>query len=300
MIRDVTESVQIEDQPRVVASLILDAETGLIRGVSMAPTAEQACAEAVDAALTRPAGPLPPEPPSRIVHRQDDAVVVTDVLVDVRLDTPPAMEGVAEPLGEAEDVFDSLLGHLAGRSQPQDPPTGGDWQHLYDLASRYCRAEPWQRWSDTELLDLEVRTGDHAGRYLAVILGQAGIQRGLALYPGTTTLDTLVDWDPTDRPRAPSGSLLFWLDSVDQVPRDFAAKAERYGWPDELPLIPFPVTVTDGVPSDLGRVAAQHLTIALASVLDLHGRSGDRRITGRLQLAEDAIGSYAIGAHESA
>jgi hypothetical protein len=107
--------------------------------------------------------------------------------------------------------------------------------------------------------------------------------------------DTLIDWHPQDGPTAPSGSLLFWLDVAGDVPEDFAAKAERYGWPDELPLVPLPLTVTDDGPSDLHRVAAQHLTVALASVHDLHGRSGGRRITGRLRLAEGAIGSYVIG-----
>jgi hypothetical protein len=275
--------------------LILDADTGLVRGVSMAPTVEQACAEAVDAALTRPAGPLPPEPPTRIVHHRDDASVVAGALADTRLGTPPAMVGVTGALGEAEDIFDSLLGHLAGRSQPNDLPSGSDWGHLYAQASRYCRVEPWQRWSDTDPLDLEVRTADATSRYLAIVLGQAGIQRGLALYPGTTIPDSLVDWHPEDGPVAPSGSLLFWLDVPDEIPEDFAAKAERYGWPDELPLVPLLVTATDYGPADLDRVTTRHLTVALAAVLDLHGHNDDRRITGSLRLAEEAIGSYAIG-----
>ena len=250
MIRDVSTSVQIAEQPHVMAALIVDADTGLVRGVSMAATVDQACAEAVDSALNRPAGPLPAEPPGRIVHHQDHTAVVAETLTGVRLGTPPTMVGVPGPLGEAEDVFDSLLGHLVGRGQPNDPPTGTDWRNLYAQAARYCRAEPWHRWSDAEPLALQINTPDHACDYLAVVLGQAGIQRGLAVYPGTTIPAPPVDY-PQDGPPAPSGSLLFWLDPPDEVPEDVVAKAERYGWPDELPLVPLPVTITDDRPSDL-------------------------------------------------
>lgn len=78
------------------------------------------------------------------------------------------------------------------------------------------------------------------------------------------------------------------------MPEEFAAKAHRYDWPHELPFVPLPLTVTDEGSSDLGRVTAHHLTLALAAVVQLDG-SGSRRITGRLPLDEDAIGSYTIG-----
>ena len=65
--------------------------------------------------------------------------------------------------------------------------------------------------------------------YLAIVLGQAGIRRGLAVYPGTTCSDPPATGYPQDGPAAPSASLLFWLDPPDDVFEDFAAKAERYG-----------------------------------------------------------------------
>lgn len=297
MIRDVSATVRVADQPRVIATLIVDADTGLVRGVAMAPAVTESCTEAVDNALSRPAGPLPPEPPARIVHHEDHAVVVTQALTQVYSGPTPTMLGVEGPLGEAEDVFDSLLGHLSGRRQPSEPPTGGDWSSLYAQASRYCRAEPWRRWSDAEPFALEVETADSASSYLAVVLGQAGIQRGLAVYPGDTIPipDAVLEGHPPEG-LAPTGSLLFWLDALDEVPEDYAAKATRYGWSDDLPLVPMPVTITDAQPADLDRVAAQHLTLALAAVVDLHEATGTRRATGRLRLDEGAIGSYSISA----
>jgi hypothetical protein len=295
MIRDVSASVVIEDHARVIASLILDADTGLVLAVSIGATDSEACAEAVGQALTQPASHQPPEPPATVVHHTDQAALVAEVLAGAGLATPPALVPVAGPLGEAEDIFDALLGHLAGRGQPDDAPTGGDWHNLYAQASRYCRAEPWHRWSDAEPFALEVRTPESAASYLAVVLGQAGIQRGLAVYPGTVTPETLADAYLRDGPAGMSGSLLFWLDAADEVPEDFVAKAKRYGWPDTSPYAPMPVTITDDRPSDLDRVGAQHLTVALAALVHIHGRSGRRRVTGRVRLAEDAIGSFTIG-----
>jgi hypothetical protein len=56
---------------------------------------------------------------------------------DVLAELAPLLAAAAAPavvesasLGQAEDVLDSLVGHMARRHQPEDLPTPPDWQML--------------------------------------------------------------------------------------------------------------------------------------------------------------------------
>ncbi len=63
--RDVSHAVRVADQPVVVAALILDVDTGLIRGLSIAEDVRGALAQAIEhALLTKSAGTLAPGRPS--------------------------------------------------------------------------------------------------------------------------------------------------------------------------------------------------------------------------------------------
>ena len=122
MIRDVSHAVRVKDQPQVVASLVLDADTGLARGISVTPTVQESCAEAMQTALTTPAGPLPPQAPARV--RCTDGQMATVVTELIRLRADEALPAVAEgpPVGEAEDIFDSLSGTWPGAGNPTSSP----------------------------------------------------------------------------------------------------------------------------------------------------------------------------------
>jgi hypothetical protein len=300
MVRDVSHAVRIQNQPRVVASLVMDAETGLVRGASVAPTVGAARAEAMRTALTKPAGPLPPQAPVRVLCGGGQA---TDVLGELaRLLAGAATPTVTEsaPVGEAEDVFDSFVGHMAGRRQPEEFPTAPDWQTLFTQASDYCRVRPWLRWSDADHLDLVVKIDGAAARYVAVVMGQEGIQRGLVLYPGAVLADGLSDWEPGRSMPLPAGTVLLWLDPPDEVPPEFAAKAARYGWPQDADLIPVWLVGGPDGRADLDRRSAHHLTLAIAAVL-AHDRhrpapgNGVTKTTGELTLADHQRGTYSIG-----
>jgi hypothetical protein len=67
LIRDVSHAVRIDGESTVVASLVLDADTSLVRGMSVDRTGVGACAQAMRTALTRPAGDLPPQRPVRVL-----------------------------------------------------------------------------------------------------------------------------------------------------------------------------------------------------------------------------------------
>src|SRR5665213_3736989 len=86
MSRDVSHAVRVDDQPVVVAALILDIDTGLIRGLSVAEDVEGALTEAEQSALTKPAGSLPPGHPVRIL-----AAVGLGALVAAELGSRPGI-----------------------------------------------------------------------------------------------------------------------------------------------------------------------------------------------------------------
>jgi len=71
---------------------------------------------------------------------------VRKAVVAASFGSPQLIE--AGSFAEAEDIFDSLVGHMAGRAQPTEPPSTEDWSLLFGQALAYLRAEPWVRWSD--------------------------------------------------------------------------------------------------------------------------------------------------------
>jgi hypothetical protein len=299
MIRDVSHAVRVEGQPRVVASLVLDADTGLTRGISVTPTVQEACAEAMHKALTTQAGPLPPQAPARV--RCTDGQIATVVTELIRLRADEALPAVAEgpPVSEAEDIFDSFIGHLAGRRQPDEFPAPPDWQALFTQAGDYCQARPWLRFSDVDYINMTVEIDDAAARYVAVVIGQQGIQRGLVLYPDDT-LPGRPDPRGDEPAPMPAGTLLLWLDPPGEVPPEYAAKATRYGWPSDTDLLPVCLIGGPAGLADLDRRSTHHLTLAIAALL-AHDRrrqapgNGITRTTGELTLPDNQRGMYSIG-----
>jgi hypothetical protein len=293
LVRDVTAAASVAGQPRTMASIVLDADTGLIRGASVAATAQEACTQAAEAALTQPAGPLPPHVPVTVVYPDGEfAADALAALGEVLPSTGATALLAAPAIPEAEDIFDSLVGHLAGRPQPTDAPGPSEWTDLYELAAAYCRAEPWRRWSDADLLDLVVTLDDEPTRYVAVVLGQEGVQHGLAIYPGDDLPAGLRDWQPGETPPLPEGSATLWLDPPSELPHEYVARASRYGWPSDLPLAPIPVSAGPSGLGDLAREPARHLTLALAAVVGLD----DRMASGTVTFSDESVGRFDITA----
>ena len=208
----------------------------------------------------------------------------------------------AGSLAEAEDIFDSLVGHMAGRAQPPEPPSTEDWSLLFGQALAYLRAEPWVRWSDVVPLGLQLTVDGTAANYVAIVMGNAGVQRGLALYPGVTLPPGLRSPGPGAAKAleaTPSGTLLLMLDGPGEVPDEFAKKALRYGWPAGAAYLPTMFGVGSDGPSDLAGADAQRLQIALAAVLAIDCRGPvlaevARATTGRVALDDGAHGDFVI------
>jgi hypothetical protein len=294
LIRDVSHAVRIDGESTVVASLLLDADTGLVRGMSVDSTGAGACAQAIRTALRQPAGDLPPRRPSRVLCGVGQRESVADQLAVVLGDGPlPEVTEVAS--AEAEDIFDSFVGHMAGRAQPEQFATPDDWAMLFDHAHAYHRAAPWRRWTDQDHFDLVIRIDGVPARYLTIVLGAEGVQRGLVLYPGGALPDALGHWRPGATTTLPAGAILFYLDPPAEAPQEFSAKAARYGWPTDADLTPVWLTTGQEGPADLDRTAVQRLTVAIAAVLAQHRQPGHSApATGTCTLAADQQGHYTL------
>lgn len=271
--RDIPGSVKVKDTPVVMASLVLDAGTGLVRATVAAATGPEARSQAIRKALAKPTRHALPGPPAEVVCPPGDAAVVVSEL-DGLLGVPVVREGVSL---EAEDVFDSVIGRMCGREQPGTRPAPGDWAQLVAATRAYRRAEPWLDRGDDRPLDLIVRT-DVSVRWVAVVLGQERFQRGFVVYPGTDLPASVrrrrhheIETEAT----VPQGTLMLYLDPPAENPPEFAAKARRYGWPADDELSPAWVAgAADGGPADLDQAAARTLTVALRAVL-AHDDNGE-------------------------
>jgi hypothetical protein len=65
--RDISDSVRIDGEPQIWAGMVLDMETGQVRGVVAGTTESDAVAQALKTGLTKPAGSLPPGPPDEVL-----------------------------------------------------------------------------------------------------------------------------------------------------------------------------------------------------------------------------------------
>src|SRR5664280_1104385 len=92
LLRDISHAVHVVGQDRVMAALVLHAETGLVLGVSISGTAAEALAGAFDAALTNQAADLPPAPPARVVSLVEVAPEVRKAIAAASFASPQLIE----------------------------------------------------------------------------------------------------------------------------------------------------------------------------------------------------------------
>jgi len=272
MSRDVSHAVRVVDQPVVVATLILDVDTGLIRGLSVAEDVRGALAQAVESALTKPAGSLPPGRPERIL-----AAVGLGDLVAAELGERPGLTLIPPvdeivPGAEAEDIFEAFVGSMSGRRQPSDPPSPADWKVLFGQVQTYAEAAPWRRWADDIDFVVDVVLDGERRRVKAVVMGNAGIQPGLAIFPGEVIEADLEDRDPAAPWPYEPETLAFTLDGPDDVPIEFRARAIRYGWPESAQLVPSFFGVDEEGGREISTADARLFAVVTAAVL-----SHDRR-----------------------
>ncbi len=279
--------------------MVMAAETGSILAMQMDSDPEAALRDAMEQAATAPLRPNIAQRPDRIVCLPSLAPRVALALARLEIGQPPLMQVAS--LDACEDAFDSLLGYLAGRAQPEDLPTPDDWRLLIELAWRYHQAMPWERWTDETDLVLQLRIGRRAATFCATILGNEGIQRGLVLYPGASPPPELGRTPAPGQLPLPPGTLMFNLDPREQLPPELVAKAQRYGWAEREPLVPVFLGLDGQGGVDLGRKEARWLTLAIAAVIEIDRlgpvlleREAAAPVAGELVLADGPTGRFTI------
>ena len=109
MSRDVSHSIRVVDQAVAIAVMILDVDTGLIRGLSVAEDIPDALSQAAERGLNEPAGSLSPGYPQRVL-----AAVGLGEFVAVELGRQPGLNLIPSideivPGDEAEEIFDLFV-----------------------------------------------------------------------------------------------------------------------------------------------------------------------------------------------
>ena len=290
--RDISHAVCVPGTKRVFAAMVLDMGNGLVLACRVAETQRTALAETCQTALASPAKPASRQRPSLVLCSPGLRSGITRAFGREHL---PEIVEVAPP-PQTEDVFDSFVGHMAGREQPSDPPHGEDWGLLFRGADAFYEAEPWKRWPETARLLLEVKTGSLRASFTSIVLGNGGIQCGLALAPGAFAPPAPME--PGSHP--PEGTLLLTLDPPGEVPPEFRAKAVRYGWPPSSELVPVLMSLGDAAPREPNSTDARTMTIALAAVVAHDGRglrlagAEPRATTGNVELASNSDGAFRL------
>ena len=290
-------------------SLVLDAATGMARGVAIGRTAGEARTDAMTSAASKPVAPFTNTPvPSAVLCAPGNAAAVTEDLA-AALGVSPADGGPLPPVREtplpeqAEEILDELVARLSGRTPPEELPTTDDWEVLVQQTLVYAKEEPWQVWPDDLQFKIAVTTEGSSASYVASVIGREGLQAGLVLYPGTDLSAVVIpadDWQPEDPLPFREGSLLLHLNPPGDTLKEMATKAIRYGWPEDAPWMPVWLRASPDGFGDLSRSEATFLALAITGVLARHRRAtgpkGRRtaRTTGSLRLAGGIEGRYTV------
>lgn len=300
MLRDVSSAVRVSGIGTASAALVLDPESLNVLAAEVAPTPDEALRRTVETAGTSPAIGIAARPDVvRCLGAPVHAVTRALQALSEKLGWEQPVVAVAEPSWVAEDVFDAFVGHMSGRLQPPEFASPDMWEQLYGLAWRFFLSAPWERWADGVDLSIRLSVDGDESDLAGVVLGNAGIQFGLVLYPGPEPPPQLRRWKRAKDVPVPDGTLMFHLDPAAGLPADLVAKAVRYGWPEPAERVPFLVRLQARKPCDLGAADVRRLALALAAVLELDSAgpqmAGAKPIQGSLRLADDdQVGRFSI------
>jgi hypothetical protein len=285
--RDLSDSVRVGGQRTVAAALAIDPETALILGSGVAAAPAAALRDVLASVSAGPA--------LKGVHRPR-ILCPPELVADVRDRLPAVWRSaeitVVEPGAAAEDLFDSLVGHLAGRGQPSDLPAPADWAMLFRQAQAYVEAAPWRRLSDDVHLRMDLRVGGAPTQRVGIVLGNAGITYGFALYPGDAEPPGGQTRNGTTAP--PPGTLMMTLDPAAALPGYLVAKARRYEWPDGPALMPVFFVWTEDGAADLNSEQVVLLMIALAAALTGDAERQPTQRAGDMILSGGRPGQYHV------
>ena len=275
--------------------MVLDVATGLVLAGSVAVTPADAVDDACRMALHQPMVPA-----GAPVARRPETVHCDGPLEPAVAKAFKAAGQVAVAEGpvypEAEDVFDSLVGFLAGRAQPNEMPSPADWAALYAAAHDFYTAAPWSRWADTARLKAELDIAGSEETCTVIVLGNEEVQHGLAVVPVGPEESREVAWEDGGVP----GTALLLFDPPSEVPAELSMKAARYGWPQDAHLVPVTMVLDDGSGHEPSSSEVRRLTVAAMATTDHTSRSlsvvghEPATTTGVIKFADGPEASYAV------
>ncbi len=284
--RDLTGSVRVQDAPEVWVTTVFSLPVGEIIGMKMATASGASLTDAV-AMAAMPEGPGTRVPhPGVIQTAAELAPAVRRAVDDAGIAT--VVEEAPVPDWAADALVD-LTSHLAGRRHATVPPDPATWSLLHQQTLAYTRVAPWERRADDVHLRLEVRIGSERSTWVAIVVGNAGISRGLVLCPGPVVPPALLAEDVVP----PDETCQFFFLSRDVAPGEVQERAQRYGWQAELD-VPVFVAIDAGEPREIDQRQAQAVTVALAAAIahDSAGAGLGMTVIGELTLANGRRGRY--------
>lgn len=207
---------------------------GLVRDVSIEE--ESTTAQAVQAlykAMARPQEEMlsEPERPARVFFEDRELQqVLTPALqaIGVEAKFRDDREWIDELVASLEDHMRDGVPEIPGllSQRKVSPKIMGDF---LAAAADFYRAAPWVQLGDEEPLAL--RVGDQEEHYFVTVMGQGGMEYGLALFLEWQHL--LRMYLPQDRPSEmvpPGGAHSLLFEPVDHMPFDDLDAVERYNW----------------------------------------------------------------------
>jgi hypothetical protein len=138
----------------------------------------------------------------------------------------------------AIDGLDALLDELSGHLASQGPPsllempgvTPEAVAAFFDAAALFYRQAPWKRTGERPIR-IECARFESSPWY-AVVMGQAGMTRGLVLYDDLATLLRIQEGDLSEEENArQTAALAVVFGDKDELPPEDVAEAERNRWP---------------------------------------------------------------------
>jgi len=140
-------------------------------------------------------------------------------------------------------VLETARGNIEFETYPDEAPktvgrvTELVKQHFYD-GQRFHRAEPWQLLANEDVLTLEFPGIDKLAR-AAIVMGNGGMQFGVALYPSREAAEEMIEDDGRLRARSTYWSMTFSLPEEVPMPDGLLWEEENLALanPDAYPLV---------------------------------------------------------------
>ena len=265
-------------RPRLV--IWMDAVSGMILSHELVTPecADGAVARALRAAMEQPMiGP--PSRPSRI--RVADATLVAElrrVLCDdtpIRVASTPEFDPFLQSLREAPPPADSEeASYLEGGRVPPSAVA-----ELFSAAEVLYRMAPWKYADDTQVLRMDIPTLEVDGACVS-ILGNAGLQQGVAIFPSLAGFQAFTEVDLPSEPRSTSvdfgtESLSLCYERGADLPPEMRREVADHGWPvhnaKAYPLVA--ARERDGIPRPLTEQDIELATVCANQLVHFFARN---------------------------